>query len=222
MNAGFIKRSFASLVDFVIVMLIVYLTFIIGGRTILQNRVADFAVINEAYNELVDAYETDFNVLVADYNAEVELAGDSEALEAEALERYSTAKAVLDAQHSADIQPYDAPLTGYYMTVIYYFAIGFLILTAVYAVATGAKTVGRRLMQIRLSGPVNPASIFFHDIVLKYFFIVLVFSVSMLAGVGLLLLSFVIDFILITFTKKKATLRDIFLKMEVVKTGYGY
>ncbi len=44
----------------------------------------------------------------------------------------------------------------------------------------------------------------------------------MLAGAALLLLSFVIDFLLISFTKKKTTLRDILLKMEVVKTGYGY
>ncbi len=77
-------------------------------------------------------------------------------------------------------------------------------------------------MQLKLTGPVNPISIFFHDIIFKYFFIVLVFSVSMYAGGALLLLSLAIDLILLSFTKNKSTLRDILLKMSVVKTGYGY
>lgn len=77
-------------------------------------------------------------------------------------------------------------------------------------------------MQLKLSGPVNPISIFFHDIVFKYFFTILVFSVSMYAGIALFLLSLAIDLILLSFTRNKLTLRDLFLKMSVVKTGYGY
>lgn len=119
-------------------------------------------------------------------------------------------------------EPFNQPLTGYFLNCIYYFSIGFLILMAVYSLATGSKTLGRRLMQLKLSGPVNPISIFFHDIVFKYFFTILVFSVSMYAGIALFLLSLAIDLILLSFTRNKLTLRDLFLKMSVVKTGYGY
>ncbi|MCK7461856.1 MAG: hypothetical protein MZU84_07285 [Sphingobacterium sp.] len=46
-------------------------------------------------------------------------------------------------------------------------------------------------------------SIFFHDVVIKYFFLVIVFSVvSLYAGLALIVLSFAIDFILMNFTKR--------------------
>jgi hypothetical protein len=64
--------------------------------------------------------------------------------------------------------------------------------------------------------------VFFHDIVFKYFFVVLVFAVSMYAGIILLGLSLIVDLVMMSFTPKKATLRDLLLKMSVVKTGYGY
>jgi hypothetical protein len=222
MNAGFLKRAISSLVDVVLVFLVVTLFFTLGGRTILQNRIDDFDAVNTAYQELSDAYEEDFNALYAEYQAAVELADGDEDLEADAYDEYIVAKAVLDAQNSADIQPYDEVLTGYYLTCIYFYSIGFLILTGIYTLVMKSRTLGRRLMQVKLSGPVNPISIFFHDVVLKYFFIVIVFSVSPYAGAALLLLSITIDLILISFTKRKSSLRDILLKMEVVKTGYGY
>jgi len=222
MSAGFLKRAFSSLIDVVIVFAVVTVAFLVGGRTILQNRIEDFDAVNTAYQELSDAYEADFAAIYAEYEAAVELADGDADLEAAAEDTYYIARAVLDAQNAADIQPYDEVLTGYYMTVIYFFSIGFLILTGIYSLATGSKTLGRKIMQVKLSGPVNPVSIFFHDVILKYFFIVIVFSVSPYAGIALLLLSITIDLILMSFTKRKASLRDILLKMEVVKTGYGY
>ena len=222
MNAGFLKRAMSSLIDLIIVFSFIAMTFFLFGRTIIRNQIPDFDEIFTAYNEVVDAYNSDLEIITTEYTAALEIANGNEALETAAQEIYSTKKAMLDAQNVVDIEPYNEPLTGYFLNSIYYFAIGFLILMAVYSLATGSKTFGRKVMQVKLEGPVNPISIFFHDIVLKYFFTVLVFSVSIYAGVVLFLLSIAIDLILVSFTKNKSTLRDIFLKMSVVKTGYGY
>jgi hypothetical protein len=222
MNAGFIKRAMSSIIDLIIVFSFIAMTFFLFGRTIIRNQITDFDEIFAAYNEVVEAYNSDLEIITTEYTAALKIADGDEAKEALAQEAYATKKAMLDAQNVADIEPFNKPLTGYFLNCIYYFSIGFLILMAVYTLATGSKTFGRRVMQVKLSGPVNPISIFFHDIVFKYFFTVLVFSVSMYAGAVLLLVSLAIDLILLSFTKNKSTLRDLFLKMTVVKTGYGY
>lgn len=222
MNAGFLKRAMSSLIDVIIVLSFIAMTFYLFGRTIIRNQIPDFNEIFTAYNEVVDAYNSDLEIITTEYTAALKIADGDEALELAAQEVYSAKKEMLDAQNVVDIEPFNEPLTSYFLNCIYYFSIGFLILMAVYAVATGSKTLGRRLMQLKLSGPVNPISIFFHDIVFKYFFTILVFSVSMYAGIALFLLSLAIDLILLSFTRNKLTLRDLFLKMSVVKTGYGY
>lgn len=222
MSAGFFRRALSSLIDVALVILVVTGAFYLGGRPLLQGRIDDFAAMNAAYQELSAAYDADFAAIYEEYKANVELAGDNDELVQQAESDYYIARAVIDAQNAADIQPYDETLTGYYLSVIIFFSIGFLILTGIYTLATKSKTLGRRIMQIGLSGPVNPLSIFFHDIVLKYFFIVIVFSVSPIVGVILMLVGLLIDLILMSFTKRKASLRDLLLKMEVVKTGYGY
>jgi len=222
MNAGFLKRAMSSIIDLIIVFSVVTMTFFLFGRAIIRNQVPNFEEIFTAYNELVDAYNYDLETITTEYTAALEIADDDEALQTLAQEDYASKKAVIDAQNLVDIEPYNIPLTGYFLNCIYYFSVGFLILMGVYSLATNSKTLGRKIMQLKLSGPVNPISIFFHDIIFKYFFIVLVFSVSMYAGGVLLLLSLAIDLILLSFTKNKSTLRDILLKMSVVKTGYGY
>ncbi len=222
MNAGFIRRAFSSLVDITLVFIIVYLTFIIFGRTILRNQVPDFNEIYDQYQEILDAYNSDLAIISEEYSAQVELADGNETLEAEAKSQYDLEYARLNAQNEIDIEPYNRPLSAYFLSTVYYYAIAFLILMSIYTIVINGKTLGRRLMQIRLEGPVHAVTVFFHDIVFKYFFVVIVFIISMYAGLMLFLLSLIIDLILLSVSRKRATLRDILLKMNVVKAGYGY
>jgi len=222
MNAGFLKRAFSSVVDIVIIMVVVYLTFITFGRSILRNRVPNFDEINTAYQEILDAYNSDLAILSETYNAQLELANGDSDLEAQAKAEYQADLALLDNQNTIDIEPYNRALSAYYLSNVYYFAIVFLVLTTIYTIVLNGKTLGRRMMQIRLDGPVHALTIFFHDIVFKYFFVILVFVVSMYAGLLLLMLSLMVDLILMSFTKRRATLRDVLLKINVVKSSYGY
>ncbi len=222
MNAGFLKRAFSSLTDIIIVMMVVYLTFLIFGRTILRNQVEHFDDIYSAYQEILEAYNADLTVLGEEYSAAVTLAGDNDELKALAQLNYQQKMQILEMQNTIDVEPFNRELSKYFLSIVYYFALGFLVLTTIYVLAVGGKTLGRRIMQIKLDGPVHSVSVFFHDVVFKYFFIIIVFVISIYGGVVLLLLSVVIDLLLISFTRRKATLRDILLKMNVVKAGYGY
>jgi len=223
MNAGFFRRAFSSLLDASIMILVLYLSFILGGRTILRNQVENFDEVFAAYNQVVDEYNASLSTLYEEYTAAIELADGDKALEAAAKTVYDEAKAALDAQQLLDIDPYDAPLTPYFLNCIFYFVFGFIILLSIYTVVLKGMTLGRRLMQLKLEGSVNPITLFLHDIILKYFFIVTI-SFIWTPYVGLLLvgLSLIADVILINFSRKKLTLRDMLTKISIVKTGYGY
>lgn len=222
MNAGFFRRAFSSLVDITLVFLVVYLSFITFGRTILRNQVPDFDEIYTAYQEILDAYNSDLAIITEEYSAAVELADGNETLEAEAKAAYDLKYAQLNTQNEIDIEPYNRPLSAYFLSTVYYYAIAFLILMTIYSIVVNGKTLGRRLMQIKLEGPVHSVTVFFHDIVFKYFFIVIVFVISMYAGLILFMVSLLVDMVFLSFSRRRATLRDILLKINVVKAGYGY
>ncbi|MDD4184085.1 MAG: RDD family protein [Candidatus Izemoplasmatales bacterium] len=222
MNAGFLRRSFSSLADILIVVLIVYLTFLLFGRLILRNQVDHFDEMYPPYQEMLDVYNDDLTAIGEEYTAQMTLAGDNDELKAEAQLAHQKKLQILEMQNTTDIEPFNRELSRYFLSIVYYFALGFLILVTIYALAFKGRTLGRKIMQVRLEGPVHSLSVFFHDVVFKYFFIIVVFVVSPYGGIALLFLSLIIDLVLISFTRKKATLRDILLKINVVKTGYGY
>ncbi|MDD3122777.1 MAG: hypothetical protein PHC62_04555 [Candidatus Izemoplasmatales bacterium] len=220
MNAGFLKRAFSSLVDIIVVLSIVYVSFSLIGKNALQNKIPNFNEINTAYQEIATAYQADYATAEDEYSALKVLADGNDALETEAAALYADRIATINAQNLVDIEPYNRPLTTYYMNVILYHVIGFLILMSVYTVALSGKTLGRTISRTKLEGSVNPISIFLHDIILKYFFILLSFFYSPYIAIVLLIVSLIIDMILINFTKNKSTLRDTLLKITVSKSNY--
>lgn len=223
MNAGFFKRAFSSLIDVILVIAVVYLSFLVLGRSILQKQVENFDELYGAYEEISDAYYAELSILSDDYNAAVELAADDEALKTLAYQTYVSDKVVLDEQYSIDIEPYNNPVSLYFWSCILYFVIGFILVLSVYTVILNGKTVGRKILQVKLDGAsVNPLSVFFHDIVFKFLFVILTVIISPYIGVAVLLITLLIDLVMISMTAKKTTLRDRLLKISVVKTGYGY
>jgi hypothetical protein len=74
MNAGFFKRSFSTLIDLLIVFVIVYLTFILFGRSVLRNQIPDFDRVNDFYQEVLEVYNQDLEVLSEEYSAAITLA----------------------------------------------------------------------------------------------------------------------------------------------------
>lgn len=217
MNAGFVRRALSAAVDLFAVLLLIYVTFLIAGRQILRDQIEDFDRIYEAYTELTEAYNADTELARLEYTAALELAGDNKALQTQALENYQARLAVLDEQNVVDIEPFNRPLSGYFLNIIYYFAIGFVLLYGIYTVVMNGRTFGRRLLQVELEGKINPVTIFLHDVVLKYFIPILILVVNLYTGALLLLFSALLDLIMISFSKKRATLRDFVLKMKLIR-----
>ena len=222
MAAGFFKRAFSTLFDFVLIFALIYLTYLAVGRTVIQNQIPYFDELYEAFQEINDVYTKDNDRIRLEYDAQMTLADGNKELETLALTRYTEQMALLDAQNLVDIEPYNQPLTRFFLFSIYYFAVGFLIVMGIYTVAMKGKTIGRRLLKIELKGSSNPLMMFMHDIILKYFLLVLVIMVSLYGGLMFLLFAVLFDLTLITFTRTKRTLRDSLLKMSVETQGKFY
>ncbi len=230
MSAGFFKRLSSAIVDFVLVFIIVYALFAIGGRSILQDRVDYFDNRYTTYSEITNVYSEDILAAQTEYEASMELANGNEELEAQAAETYTLKTSMLNNQNMVDIQPYNLSLTGYYLEIIYFFAFGVVLAIAILSVATIGKTPGRRLLQIKLVSQNNEGEnvapnaiqVFFHDTILKYFFIAIVIMMNPIYGVVFILMSLFIDMFMMTVTKNKTTIRDYFLRLKVIKAGYGY
>jgi len=220
MNAGFIRRSLASLLDITIILVFVAATFYLFGRQVLRNQIPNFDEINESYSEIITAYNADISYVTDAYNADVEEANGDADLESAASVLYNQRVEILNNQNLMDIEPYNRTLTHYYLNNIYFFSIGFLLLLSIYTIATNGKTFGRKVLKVELEGSVNPISVFFHDVILKYFFIVLILIINVYFGLFALLLSFVVDMVLMSFTKSKRTIRDYVLGIKVANSNY--
>ncbi len=226
MSASFFKRLGSSIIDFIIVIMVVYFAFVVGGKSLLQNRVDNFDEIYGAYNQILTAYNNDLQNLQTEYDANMELANGDGALETIAQEDYTAKSNILKQQNTIDIEPFNEPLTQYYLEIIYFFAFGFIALLTLLVMFTTGKTPGRRILKINLMAETNGEftnpniiQVFFHDVVLKYFFIIVVFAMSMYYGFIFILIAFIVDMVLISFTRKKFTIRDFSLRLRVVNAG---
>lgn len=219
MNAGLLKRAGSTIVDMIILLGVVALTFFIAGRQILQNRIENYDAIHAAYTEIMDAYQEDASAIYTAYQAEVELADGDEDLEAAALATYTSRVSILKAQNLIDIDPYNRELTSYYLTVIYYFTFGFILIQSVYSVALNGKTLGRKLFKLELAGSVNPITIFVHDVVLKYLFVALIVIISPIIGAILLIALLFADLLMVGFSRNKLSLRDIISRVKVTSSS---
>ncbi len=230
MSVGFFKRLTSSVVDFILIFLVVYLLFIAGGRTILQNRVEYFDDRYDTYSQILTAYNNDLQEIQIEYEANMTNANGDTELEAIALDIHNTKSTILNLQNTIDIEPYNISLTGYFLEIIYFFAVGIVLFITLLTTLTKGKTLGRKIMQIKLITPnesgepqaPSVVQVFFHDVILKYFFILIVFTMNMYYGFMFILIALLTDLILMTVTKNKTTIRDYFMKVRVVKAGYGY
>jgi hypothetical protein len=230
MFASLFRRIASSFLDLCLVLLVVYGLFFIGGRSILQNRIDNFDIIYADYNDIIAAYNADLETIQTEYDVAFELADGDADLEAIAQEKYNTSRDIINEQNTIDINPYNKPLTQYFSEIIYFFVIGFVVLMTVLTLATFGQTPGRRILKVKVKTEasegefVKPSliQVFLHDIFLKYFFIVFVFVFNMYYGIMFMLFALLVDVILITFTKKRSTIRDYFTRLQVLKDTYGY
>lgn len=222
MKAGFFRRLFATLIDMVVIFTVIYFSFVLFGRTMLQNQIEDFEEINTAYSEIMLVYNQNLSELQQEYDVAKELAGDDDELKAIALNEYLEKVDILDTQNLVDIDPYNEPLSLYFSMAIYYYALIFLVLMTIITLFTKGLTPGRRVLQIKLVGPITPVSVFLHDVVFKYLLIIVLIPINILFAFMLIMFMFLIDFALLVGSRNKNTIRDMITKITVERTGYKY
>lgn len=222
MRAGFFRRLLSSLLDMVLVFGVIYLSFILFGRGMLQSQIDNYDEINTTYQEIMAVYNEDIKDLQVEYEAAKVLAGEDEDLRAEALADYVEKSDILYQQNQVDTAPYIQPLGIYFTNTVYYYAFIFLIIITFYTIALKGMTLGRRVMHLKLTGPVNIMSLFLHDVAFKYLIIIVLIPINPLYAIMAIMFMFLIDTALIAATRNKLTVRDMISKITVDKTEYNY
>ena len=222
MRAGFFRRLLSSLLDMVLVFGVIYLSFILFGRGMLQSQIDNYDEINTTYQEIMAVYNEDIKDLQVEYEAAKVLAGEDEDLRAEALADYVEKLDILYQQNQVDTAPYIQPLGIYFTNTVYYYAFIFLIIVTFYTIALKGMTLGRRVMRLKLTGPVNIMSLFLHDVAFKYLIIIVLIPINPLYAIMAIMFMFLIDTALIAATRNKLTVRDMISKITVDKTEYNY
>ena len=222
MRAGFFRRLISSLIDMMIIFTVIYLSFILFGRTMLQDRIENYDEINTAYQEIMVVYNDNMAEIQRDYEVAKELAGEDEVLLSAALDNYLEQSDILNEQNIIDTSPYMEPLGIYFANVIYYYMFIFLVIMTFYSMFLKGMTLGRRVMKIKLVGPINFMTVFLHDIAFKYLLVIVLVPINVLFAIMLIMLMLFIDMALIAATRNKLTVRDMISKITVERTEYKY
>ncbi|QWB99949.1 RDD family protein [Mycoplasmatota bacterium] len=208
MRAGFFRRLISALVDISIALAFVYLTFILFGQNILQNRVDNYQEIDANYQEVINQYYEDQEAVENEYNLAKESAGDDEDARNEAYLVYRDKLSILNHHYAADSSVYNRLLLDYNVGLIYYFTLGMIVLLGLIIIGFKGLTPGRRLLRIELVGQVSMINIIIHDLLLKYILVVVLFLISPYYAFIILPAYFLLDLFLILLSKDKSTLRD--------------
>ncbi|MFP4479010.1 MAG: RDD family protein [bacterium] len=208
MRAGFLRRLISALVDITIVVLFVYLTFILFGQNVLQNRVDNYDEIDAYYQEVIDTYYEDQEVVEDEYTEAREAAGDDEDARDEAYVIYRNKLSVLNHHYANDTSVYNRLLLDYNIGLIYFFALGIAFVLSGLVIGFKGQTPGRRLLKIELVGQVTIVNIIIHDLLLKYLFVIILFLISPYYAFIIIPTYFILDLFLILLSKDKSTIRD--------------
>lgn len=198
MRIGVFKRIASYLLDAIPIIFVLGLLFslFVGSMMEPDNYDSVLAVYEEnqtEYFDTLDGYYEDYdNGLIT----EEELQEKEQLLLDNFLE---------DNEHLEDV------IYTYYTNTVLYYYFGFTLLYFVYILVTKGQTFGRRFLKIQLSGRVTFWTLFLREILWKNVFWTFTF------GIG-----FIIDWLLITFTRKKRTLRDSLTETYLSHAGIDY
>jgi len=198
MRIGVFKRIASYLLDAIPIIFILGLLFslFVGSLMEPENYDSVLAVYEEnqtEYFDTLDGYYEDYdNGLIT----EEELQEKEQLLLDNFLE---------DNAHLEDV------IYTYYTNTVLYYYFGFTVIYFIYILVTKGQTFGRRFLKIQLSGRVTFWTLFLREILWKNIFWTFTF------GIG-----FIIDWLLITFTRKKRTLRDSLTETYLSHAGIDY
>lgn len=193
MRAGYLRRLTSALIDLLAVILIVYIAFTLFGRSLIQNRVENYDVINQNLDTVLDVRNENLS-----YIDQSDEDGDTQREKI----------AVINHLSAFDESVYERLLSQYFTETVYFYLIGVTLLLSIMVIALNGQTLGRRLMRVELVGNINLFNVVIHDLLLKYILIVVLITFNLYYAFIIIPLYFLIDLFMIVLTKNKTTLRD--------------
>ncbi len=194
MNASIFKRIISFFIDTIFVLALVVFLFRFVARPLIEDSIDNFDAL---YASFLDAQETRFDEVVA-----VQESFDAgEITESEYTTRLEEIDTTYNENYAAESQAY----AQFLYTSALFFILGLTLFNYLYQGFTKGKTVGRRITKLRLSGPINWWTLLLREVFWKSIY--WVFTL----GFGIF-----IDFILISLTSQRKTIRDYLTKTKVV------
>jgi uncharacterized RDD family membrane protein YckC len=182
-HAGPFKRFTAFFIDITMILLVVFTLFTLFVSPFIEATTNyEPGSINEMINQ------------ADDFNNEVDALDDRlETEDSYTQSDYEAAYAALETEYN---QRFDSAMTYIYWALVFHLALARLV-NYLYNGFTRGQTLGRRAMKIYMSGRISWWTLFIREVLWKSFF--WVFTVSF--GIW-------IDFLLISFTRSRKTIRD--------------
>ena len=200
MRVSLIKKIMAYLIDAMPIFLLLMILNTLFVAEILKNPYENYDANYEVYQQNVDEYYNTIDLYFQD-------------LEDETItqEEYDIQITTLRDDFLEINSETETVIFEYYTRLIYYFLISFLVVKYLYNVITKGQTYGLKLMKLEMVGRINWFSLLLRELFWRELFWVFTFG-----------LGFFIDVIMLTITKKRRTLRDIFSNTSIIYQGTSY
>ena len=212
MTADLLKRLSSFIVDFTIIMLIIWGSYTIVGGRILNT----FVPVSEIFEELAASSEElteELDTIDRRWDMGPGVYYENE-------EEYLELRQTVEEEYN---EAYTELFQRWLFAYIYYFVITFTTFNFLYHGFTKGRTFGRKLFKLRLSGRVNWWSIFMREVIWKSFFWLFMLTLGAITGLYLLIpFGIIIDIVLIAFTRDKKTLRDTLTHTRVILDDVVY
>jgi len=200
MRVSLFKKIMAYLLDAMPILMLLMVLNTLFVAEILKNPYTDYDEKYEVYQQNVDEYYNTIDLYYQD-------------LEDETItqEEYDIEISNLRDDFLVINDDTETMIYGYFTSLIYYFLISFLVIKYLYNVITKGQTFGLKLMKLEMVGKVNWFSLLLRELFWRELFWIFTFSLGLF-----------IDLIMITLTKKRRTLRDIFSNTSIIYQGTSY
>jgi len=200
MRVSLIKKIMAYLIDAMPIFLLLMILNTLFVAEILKNPYENYDANYEVYQQNVDEYYNTIDLYFQDLEDEIITQ-----------EEYDIQITTLRDDFLELNSETETVIFEYYTRLIYYFLISFLVVKYLYNVITKGQTYGLKLMKLEMVGRINWFSLLLRELFWRELFWVFTFG-----------LGFFIDVIMLTITKKRRTLRDIFSNTSIIYQGTSY
>lgn len=200
MRVSLFKKIMAYFLDAMPIFFILMVLNTLFVSEILKNPYQDYDANYEVYQENLDDYYSTINIYYQELEEEI-ITQDE----------YDAKVQTLRDDFIVTNNETETVVYQYYTRLIYYFLIGFLVIKYIYNLVTKGQTFGLKLMKLEMVGRITWVSLLLREVFWRELFWIFTF------GIGILL-----DFIMVVFSKKRRTLRDIFSNTSIIYQGTSY